>query len=150
MSKSKLRKEVLETQGPMHAGAVHAIALCAEQLDAYDHPTARALASKLRAAVEGDRSYRAPGDLQTVTQRKTDDPVGAPTMDTVTPRMREAMAIVTDLRKREVTDPEAFEAVRKGSRQVEAEYLAQASPAGFAAWQSARDERARRHAAAGV
>jgi hypothetical protein len=58
---------------------------------------------------------------------------------TGTARLEEAMTEMAELRKRDDLDPETRTKVDKASRDVQAEYLAQASPAGWAAWKQARE-----------
>ena len=105
------------------AGARRAIEQAASLLDPYaDDPQVSGLADKLRASVQ-DPVYAGPGDPANWGLTKAE----------------ESLAEMADLRKRDDLDPDTAERVRKANRDLQAEHLAQVSPAGFEAWRAARE-----------
>jgi hypothetical protein len=51
----------------------------------------------------------------------------------------EALEDLADLQKREDLGPKTREAVRKANRELQGSYLAEVSPAAYAAWKAGRD-----------
>ena len=138
MSKTKISKSV------ENASARAAIAAAADALDRYaSEPGVSGLVSKLRAAIEAPS---VPDDGNTLASAMLDGAVTS-TYRTNTSKVEQALGRMTELRKRDDLTPEAQEAVRKASRDLQTEYLHAVSPGAAQSVEEYRAADARRYAA---
>lgn len=135
VSKQKIQKSI------QSSAARAAIASCADELDRYaSEPGVAGLVSKLRASIE------APGVPDDGTTLATGMLDGAVTSQyrTSAEKVEKALGRMTELRKRDDISPEAREAVRKASRDLQMEYLHAVSPSAARSVEEYRAADARR------